>query len=108
MTENDDAAFAEAWDCVLKARTAGSKQLPVLARRLADALGRDPRCGATIMRLAVVHHLASRLEMLAEAAPPNDGGVLHRLAAVARSEQDQDDLDCWEPEEDWDDGEIPA
>jgi hypothetical protein len=110
MTEerHDDPA-AQAWACVLQARTPGSKQIPALARRLTDALEREPRCGSVILRLSVAHRLAYRLELLADAAPPNRGGPLHRLAAVARAEQDELD-EVWDEldEEDFDGDEMPA
>ena len=108
MAEHPDRAFAEAWECVLRARTASPPKLRALAARISAALERDPTCSAMILRLAVSHHLAYRLVALADAAPPGAPGVLYRLAAAAEAEQEARD-DCWEePELDDDYDELPA
>ena len=106
MTDQPDEAFAEAWQCVLRARTASPTQLPALAARITDALERDPGCSGSILRLAVAHRMAYLLLALAEAAHAAHTGPLDRLAAAAVAEQDELE-ECWEEPED-DDEQLPA
>jgi len=84
----------DAWDYVLRARTASASELRELAIRVTDAIEQEPVCSSLLMLRAVTQRLGRNLRLLADAAPPDRTGPLHRLSAVVDQQIEEQD-DCY-------------
>lgn len=106
MDQHNTDVIRDAWDCVLRARSADAVEQRALALRLTDLIEQERDCSSMLRHRAVIERQGASLRLLADAAPPDRCGPLHRLSAVVDEEIDELDDYFWDEPEDEDD-ELP-